>query len=48
LLPKLCIVRKQRFRPDTSYREQDVLPSVRAPHEGAWCRERLATITALA
>ena len=39
--------RALRFRPDASYREQDVLPTVRAPAEGAWCRERLTAIASL-
>lgn len=39
------IVRKRRFRRDKSYREQDVLPPVRAPHEAVSCLQRLATIT---
>ena len=30
-----------RFRPDRSYRENNVLPSVRAPHEGVSCLARL-------
>lgn len=42
------IEQKLRFRPDRSYREENVLPSVRAPHEGAWCVERLAAIASLA
>jgi len=42
------IEQKQRFRPDRSYREENVLPSVRAPHEGAWCLERLSAIASLA
>jgi glucosamine--fructose-6-phosphate aminotransferase (isomerizing) len=42
------IADKSRFRPDTTYREENVLPSVRAPHEGAWCLERLAAIASLA
>jgi glucosamine 6-phosphate synthetase-like amidotransferase/phosphosugar isomerase protein len=33
-----------RFRPDRSYIEETVLPSVRAPHEGASCLRRLAAI----
>jgi glucosamine 6-phosphate synthetase-like amidotransferase/phosphosugar isomerase protein len=36
------------FTPDLGYREQNVLPSVRAPHEGVSCLERLAAISALA
>ena len=34
----------QRFRPDHSYVEENVLPSVRAPHEGVSCLRRLAAI----
>ena len=34
----------QRFRPDRSYVEETILPSVRAPHEGASCLKRLAAI----
>jgi glucosamine 6-phosphate synthetase-like amidotransferase/phosphosugar isomerase protein len=37
-----------RFRPDRSYVEETVLPSVRAPHEGASCLQRLAAILAAA
>ena len=37
-----------RFQPDRSYVEETVLPSVRAPHEGASCLERLAAILAAA
>ena len=33
-----------RFRPDRSYVEETVLPSVRSPHEGASCLQRLAAI----
>jgi glucosamine 6-phosphate synthetase-like amidotransferase/phosphosugar isomerase protein len=39
------IVRERRFRPDRSYREDKVLPPVRAPHEGVSCLQRLAAIT---
>ena len=35
-----------RFRPDRSYREDNVLPAVRAPHEGASCLAELAVIAA--
>jgi glutamine---fructose-6-phosphate transaminase (isomerizing) len=42
------IAHRAKFRPDRSYVEDNLLPSVRAPHEGASCRERLAAITALA
>lgn len=33
-----------RFQPDRSYVEETLLPSVRAPHEGASCLRRLAAI----
>jgi len=33
-----------RFLPDRSYVEETILPSVRAPHEGASCLKRLAAI----
>jgi glucosamine--fructose-6-phosphate aminotransferase (isomerizing) len=39
------IVRQRRFRPDRSYREEEVLPPVRAPHEAVSCLQRLAAIT---
>jgi glucosamine 6-phosphate synthetase-like amidotransferase/phosphosugar isomerase protein len=42
------IAQRSRFRPDRSYVEDDLLPSVRAPHEGATCLERLASIAAVA
>ena len=38
------IDRTHRFQPDRSYVEETILPSVRAPHEGASCLERLAAI----
>jgi glucosamine 6-phosphate synthetase-like amidotransferase/phosphosugar isomerase protein len=38
---------EERFRP-RSYREENPLPTVRAPQEGAHCLERLAAIAALA
>jgi glucosamine 6-phosphate synthetase-like amidotransferase/phosphosugar isomerase protein len=34
----------ERFVPDRSYVEQTILPSVRAPHEGRSCLQRLAAI----
>jgi len=34
-----------RFQPDRTYVEETILPSVRAPHEGASCLQRLAAIT---
>jgi glucosamine 6-phosphate synthetase-like amidotransferase/phosphosugar isomerase protein len=42
------VERTERFRPDRSYVEETVLPSVRAPHEGASCLQRLAAILAAA
>jgi glucosamine 6-phosphate synthetase-like amidotransferase/phosphosugar isomerase protein len=33
-----------RFRPDRTYIEETILPSVRAPHEGASCLKQLAAI----
>jgi asparagine synthetase B (glutamine-hydrolysing) len=38
-------VRVEKFVPDPTY-EPDPLPAVRAPHEGAFCLERLAVIAA--
>ncbi len=38
------VTRTDRFKPDRSYVEETVLPSVRAPHEGASCLKRLAAI----
>ncbi len=38
-------VRVEHFTPDPTY-EPDPLPAVRAPHEGAWCLERLAALAA--
>src|SRR6266508_3619165 len=38
-------VRRESFTPDPSY-EADPLPAVRAPHEGAFCLQRLASIFA--
>jgi glucosamine 6-phosphate synthetase-like amidotransferase/phosphosugar isomerase protein len=42
------ILRERRFRPDRSYREEETLPPVRAPHEAVSCLQRLAAITAAA
>jgi glucosamine 6-phosphate synthetase-like amidotransferase/phosphosugar isomerase protein len=39
------VLRRQRFTPDLSY-EPDPLPAVRAPHEGAFCLQRLAALAA--
>jgi glucosamine 6-phosphate synthetase-like amidotransferase/phosphosugar isomerase protein len=41
-------VSQTRFRVDRSYVEEHPLPSVRAPHEGVSCLERLAVIAAVA
>jgi glutamine---fructose-6-phosphate transaminase (isomerizing) len=38
---------EERWSPDRSYREERELPAVRAPHEGRFCLERLAVLTAL-
>jgi glucosamine 6-phosphate synthetase-like amidotransferase/phosphosugar isomerase protein len=38
------VVSETRFRVDRSYREDTVLPSVRAPHEGVSCLAKLATL----
>jgi glucosamine 6-phosphate synthetase-like amidotransferase/phosphosugar isomerase protein len=38
------VARLERFQPDRSYVEETILPSVRAPHEGASCLQRLAAI----
>jgi glutamine phosphoribosylpyrophosphate amidotransferase len=40
------IVRKERFRPDLDYVEQNPLPSVRAPHERDVCLTRLKALAA--
>ena len=42
------IASRVSFTPDLGYREQNVLPSVRAPHEGVSCLARLAAISAVA
>ena len=42
------ILSETRFRPDRSYCEVNVLPSVRAPHEGISCLAKLATLVTLA
>jgi glucosamine 6-phosphate synthetase-like amidotransferase/phosphosugar isomerase protein len=39
------VVAQERFSPDLSF-EEEPLPAVRAPHEGASCLERLATLAA--
>jgi glucosamine 6-phosphate synthetase-like amidotransferase/phosphosugar isomerase protein len=38
------MVAVERFVPDRSYVEETILPSVRAPHEGQSCLQRLAAI----
>ena len=38
----------ERFRPDHSYVEENPLPVVRAPDEGAHCLRRLAALAAAA
>jgi glucosamine 6-phosphate synthetase-like amidotransferase/phosphosugar isomerase protein len=38
----------ERFRPDASFVEENPLPTVRAPQEGAHCLRRLATLVATA
>ena len=40
------LVGERRWSPDRSYREDVALPSVRAPHEGRFCLERLAALIA--
>lgn len=42
------IARKRRFRPDRSYREEDVVSPVHSPHEAVSCLVQLADITAAA
>jgi glutamine phosphoribosylpyrophosphate amidotransferase len=42
------ILSETRFRLDRSYREDNVLPSVRAPHEGVSCLAKLAALATLA
>jgi len=42
------IEKQLKFQPDRSYREQQALPPVRAPHEGESCIARLAAIAAAA
>jgi hypothetical protein len=41
------LIEKLRFRPDRNF-EESSLPAVRAPHEGAFCLQRLAALAALA
>jgi len=42
------VASRTSFTPDLAYCEQNVLPAIRAPHEGISCLERLAAISALA
>lgn len=42
------IASRVSFTPDLGYREQNILPAVRAPHEGVSCLARLAAISSLA
>lgn len=42
------VVASERFKPDRSYVEETVLPSVRAPHEGRTCLQRLAALAVAA
>jgi asparagine synthetase B (glutamine-hydrolysing) len=42
------IVRKKRFRPDRSYREQDVVSPVHSPYEAVSCLRAIAQITSAA
>ncbi len=39
-----AVLRRERFRPDLDYHEDDPLPAVRAPGEGAFCLTRLAAL----
>jgi glucosamine 6-phosphate synthetase-like amidotransferase/phosphosugar isomerase protein len=41
-----ALVEESRWSPDRSYREEEALPSVRAPNEGRFCLERLAALVA--
>lgn len=42
------VIRKRRFRPDRSHREEGHLPPVRTPREAVWCLERLAALASAA
>jgi glucosamine 6-phosphate synthetase-like amidotransferase/phosphosugar isomerase protein len=42
------IVHNRRFRPDRSYREDDIISPVHSPHEAVSCLAQLADITAAA
>jgi hypothetical protein len=39
-----AVARKERFRPDVEYVEDNPLPAVRAPQEREFCLRRLALI----
>jgi glucosamine 6-phosphate synthetase-like amidotransferase/phosphosugar isomerase protein len=41
-----ALAEERRWAPDRSHREERELPAVRAPHEGRFCLERLAALTA--
>jgi hypothetical protein len=41
------VLEKLRFKPDRDF-EESKLPAVRAPHEGAFCLQRLAALASLA
>jgi hypothetical protein len=41
------IVKQKRFKPQRNFEER-ALPAVRAPSEGQFCLERLATLAAAA
>ncbi len=41
------IARRERFKPDVSYHEDDPLPAVRAPQEREFCLTRLAALAAI-
>ncbi|MBD0329239.1 MAG: hypothetical protein ICV64_03960 [Thermoleophilia bacterium] len=41
-----CVVARERFRPDSTFVEENPLPAVRAPHERASCARRLAALAA--
>jgi glucosamine 6-phosphate synthetase-like amidotransferase/phosphosugar isomerase protein len=41
------VLEKSRFKPDRDF-EESKLPAVRAPHEGAFCLQRLAALASIA
>ena len=43
-----AVTAEERWQPDTGYVEENILPAVRAPHEGEHCFKRLAAIAAWA